>query len=670
MAHTRPPERRPASVVPVTRGAAEDYDEDEAVGLPQIMGWLERHQVTLLALALIAAALIWKSAFLHAFYFRQDDFHFTELARQYGLSWTYLGYVGSGHLHPGVLALVWLLARVAPYNWAVASWMTLALTAIAGLACLRMLRTLIGNRLALLIPLALFLATPLTMPDDSWWTSAIESVPLQAAIFLAVTSQVHYVRTGRFRHALAAAGWVIAGLVFFEKAVVIPVVLLAVTAGFLVEGRILASLGRTLGRYWRAWALYGVLGAAYLVLLLTRLQQSTVQPKPTSVASTLTFSWSLVRESLVPGLLGGPWRWAQFPDAAVAYTQPGPSLVWLSLFATAAIVIATVVVRPRAWRAWAILVAWVAAADIVPLLLGRLATTGFAELLGLDTRYVADAAAVAALAVALAFWPVVSAPARGAAAAAAPAPARDSFAGVRWRVAGVVLTAVVVIGSLVSVSRYQQVTRSYNYAGNLFLDHVRTALAYQPPGTVIFDRVMPAIVQDGIFYGKYADQSRALAGMESPATRRDVRWTTSFDGTTTNTTHALEMVDSGGSLRYASVGLGPGGGVQVKAPAATGCFGYSGGVATMRFGQEPASWTGIIRVGYLAAASAAGEVVTIRYGSTTWHYTLRKGLNGAFFSVKGGAPAVTVAVPQPKGLCVGDVEAGRLAAVEPAGATS
>jgi hypothetical protein len=182
--------RQPAPVLPA-RGRLYDDGEGEEIGWPQATDWLKRHQVVLIGLALILVDLIWKSKFLHHFYFRQDDFHFTELAMQYGLTWKYLGYVGSGHLHPGVLFLVWVLANAAPYNWAVATWMTVLLIAIASLACLRMLLTLFGNRLAVLIPLTLFLVTPLTFPDDSWWTSAVESLPLQITIFLAVTSQVH-----------------------------------------------------------------------------------------------------------------------------------------------------------------------------------------------------------------------------------------------------------------------------------------------------------------------------------------------------------------------------------------------------------------------------------------------------------------------------------------------
>jgi hypothetical protein len=56
---------------------------------------------------------------------------------------------------------------------------------LAGLAALRLLRALFGERPAILIPLAVFLFCPLTMPALGEWSSGLESVPLQLATFMA-----------------------------------------------------------------------------------------------------------------------------------------------------------------------------------------------------------------------------------------------------------------------------------------------------------------------------------------------------------------------------------------------------------------------------------------------------------------------------------------------------
>jgi hypothetical protein len=364
----------------------------------------------------------------------------------------------------------------------------------------------------------------------------------------------------------------------------------------------------------------------------------------------VTFSWSLIRQTLLPGLLGGPWGWGQWPDAAVGYTQATSSLVWLSVFVTCTIIVVSITVRRRAWRAWAILALWVLIADVVPLLLGRLATAGFAQILGLDTRYVADAAPVAALAVALAFWPVVR---DGAEAPAEAGQRQDFFAAPTWRVVGLGLTAVVIVGSFYSAGRYEKTTALYNYVGNVYLARVKSALADQPPGTVIMDGTMPNIVEDSIFYGNYARQSVALAPMESTMTASNVRWATHFDGPIGR----LMMFDSRGILSRALVS-----GPSWNAPKGKGCAPMPGGVATLRFPRAPAQTTGIIRIGYFISAGADGEVVTVHYGSTALPLTLQqpKRLLQAYFSVSGSAPEVTITAPRSAGLCIGDVEAGNL----------
>ena len=648
-------------------GRGVDYyeGEEEVLGWPQVTALLRRHQVTLIALALIVVQMIWKARFLHYFYFRQDDFHFTELALRYGLGWKYLTYVGSGHLHPGVLLIVWMLAKAAPYNWGAATAITLAMVLIASLACWRMLRTLIGNRLAILIPLTLYLVTPVTFPDDSWWQSAIETLPLQAALFLSVTAHVHYVRSGNFRHALMAAFWLVAGLFFFEKAIVIPVVLLAITAGFLVEGRIGESVRASLARYWRAWALYLVLVAGYLVLLLVTLHSSTVKPQPTSLSTSLTFSWNLMRETLVPGLFGGPWSWFQAPSAAVAFAYPAAALSWIAVMLAGAIVIASVAIRTRAWRAWAILAAWIVLADIAPILLGRLATVGYAQLLSLDTRYVADAAAVSALAVALAFWPAAQPQEQAEPPVAGPRHRQpEPFSNPAWRAVGLGLTGVLIIGSIWSVDKYQNVTALQNYTGNVYLNNVKDALSDLPPGTVIYDQTMKNLVMASVYYDTFRGsgserqlvsndgyQSVALAPMESAKTKRDVRWTMSFDGTIDR----LMFFTSLGTLKPLSIN-----GVSAVPPGGASCARIRRGVATLRFPAPPSAGSGIVRIGYLAGPPGANQTVKFSYGSSSYTFAPERGLHSAYFSVQGSATRVSVTVPAGLGFCLGAAKAGNI----------
>ena len=264
---------------------------------------------------------------------------------------------------------------------------------IAGLlAAWRLLRTLFGNRPAILIPLVLYLVCPLTFPDYSWWIAGVETIPLQIAIFMALTAHVHYVWTGRYRHALAAAGWLVFGLIFFEKAAVIPLLLFAVTAGFLLgRRRLLPAARQSVVQFWRAWLLYLGLLAVYGVVLGLALRSSTVQPgAPSSARCRRHVFLGASAQDPAARPVGGPWHWYHGPSSAYAFSSPPSWLAWASLFAVLGIVVATVLTRRRAWRAWAILAFWVVLADMVPVVIGRLQVPGVAGLFAMDTRYVAD----------------------------------------------------------------------------------------------------------------------------------------------------------------------------------------------------------------------------------------------------------------------------------------
>jgi hypothetical protein len=639
------------------RGQEEPYDEAD---FSDAVAWLGRHWVTLAAIALIIVQVLWKATFLSHFYFRQDDFHFTELAIQRGLSWHYLSYVGSGHFHPGVLLIVWIMSKAAIYSWDVASAVTIGMLIIASLAAWRLLRTLIGNRPAILIPLALYLLTPLTVPNDSWWQSAIESLPLQAVIFLSLTSHIHYVRSGRFRHVLAAAASLVVGVFFFEKAAIIPLLLFGVTAAFLVDGRLADSARQSLARYWRAWVVYAGVVAAYGALLLVVLRSSTVQPGSASVTSSLIFSGDLIKDTLAPGLFGGPWTWYFLPPRygqAIAYAAPANQLAWLSLLLVVGIVVASVMTRVQAWRAWAILGGWIAIADIAPVLLGRISSFGgYADLFALDTRYVADAAPVAAICVALAFWPVLrpTPVAQATEAGRAPRRSQEYFTSQTWRLAGLGLTVVLVIGSVFSVRSYERATNFSNFLGRYYLANAQKALSAQlPRGTVILDRYMPIYVMVGPAYLSDALQSAAVGPMATSASARQAQWIAHPHGTI----NELGMFAPDGTLRRAVIQ----GAASPQRPG-NSCWPARKGKIVVPLAVHAPSYTDMLRVGYLGGASAAGQLVTVSYGNAGGQFVVRAGFNSVYVPVLGQHQSVRISVPQPAGFCLGDVEVGQFSA--------
>jgi hypothetical protein len=615
----------------------------DIVDWPQLAAWVRARgrSVVLGGLALIAAQLIWKSLFLGHFYFRQDDFHVIELALGHSFSWNYLTYVGAGHLIPGVYAIAWVVARISLYSWGLASAVTVVMLAGAGLAALRLLRTLFGTRPAILLPLALYLLIPLTMPDLGWWTSAIESLPVQIATFAALNAQVHYVRTRRFRHAVAAAAWLLLGLVFFEKAVILPLLLLAVTSGFLTDGPWLRAIGRCLVSYWRAWALQLAVVAGYVAVLLTSLHTSSVRPGiPGSDAGVLTFIWEIVKDTFTPGAIGGPWQWLPATDQEYAYSAPPAALASLSLIVAAAVIGASIWSRKDAWRAWAILAGWLAAADIAPVLLGRITELG-PHLIGLETRYVADAAPVLAICLGLAFWPVVGRPD---AASRRWAVADGSQTG-RMVAAGAV--GAFIIGSVWSVQAYENATTSL--PDQIFIANARVAVAQAPAGTVIFDEPVPPALMLGVF-GRYSYASGVVQPMESAQAAARVRWTPRPDGTIDN----LMVFGADGKLRQATV-FG-----QAGIPTAPGqsCESAKRGRVVVPFPRPTSPLSQVLHIAYIGSARVSGDYAMVSYGRSSQLLTVRPGLHDAYFPVRGSADSVTLSGPAVAGLCVGGTQAG------------
>jgi len=634
-------ERRPdGAPVPYLRGQRHG-EIANVVDWPELAAWAGRRGVVLGGLALIAAQLIWKGFFLGHFYFRQDDIHVLELALGHAFSWSYLTFVGAGHLIPGVYAIAWAVARISLYNWALASAVTLVLLAAAGLAAFRLLRTLFGNRPAILIPLAVYLLIPLTMPDLGWWSSAIESLPLQIATFMALNAQVYYVRTGRFRHAAAAAAWVVFGLLFFEKAMILPALLFAVSSGFLIEGSWRSAARQCLTRFWRSWALQLALVAGYAAVLVVSLRTSSAQPGvPGTADGTYTFAAGLVKNTFLPGAIGGPWQWFPSADAEYAYSAPPAALTWLSLIVAVAVVAASIWVRRQAWRAWAILAGWLLAADIAPVLLGRIRELSPA-LLGLETRYVADAAPVLAICLGLAFWPAAGSreavPVR-----------RAASAGQAGRLVAAAAFGAFAIGSVWSVQAYQNVTTSV--PDRIFIANARLAVAHAPRGAVVADTRVPQALMLGIF-GPYSYASRVVGPMV-PATAR-IRWVRRPAGTIDH----LWVFGRDGKLHEAAV-YG-----RATAPITTKrrCQPVTHGRVAVRFAVPSGAGTRVLRVAYLASAAAAGKTVTVTYGGSARPLLLRAGLHSAYFPVRGAADSVTVSGPAISGLCVGDMQAGIIA---------
>jgi hypothetical protein len=460
--------------------------------------WVRTNPVIFAAVVLIVAQLCWKGYLLSHFYFRQDDFLLLDRALSRGLNLNYLFSFSGGHLRPGGLVLFWLVTRLSPYNWLLVSIVTIAALAAAGALMLRLLLILFGSRPAILIPLIIFLFTPLTLAGLSFWTTVTDWLPLQLTMLAATCCHVRYVRSGRVGHVVAAAGWLGAGLLFDVQGALVPILLFALTSAYLVPGGWPAAARRTLRSFRRAWTIYAVLTAAYLVLFFIKLQTSSQQPiNPRHLSSVLSLAATMLRVGFIPAAVGGPWRWF-VPGGDYGVAAETPVLTQVTWVLAALIVGASLWYRRHALRSWLILAGWLLLADVAPVAIARL-TELPASLLGADTYYVADSAPVLAVCVGLAFWPVIG--------------EQDPYRVRRPRsvplaVSAFALTGAFLVGSIWSGVTYLGDTSSARTRS--YIATARSALASARPGTVILSASVPWYVMYAGFHGSVAQTSRVL----------------------------------------------------------------------------------------------------------------------------------------------------------------
>jgi hypothetical protein len=615
--------------------------------------WISGRGVVVVGVGLIVLSLVWKWIFLSHYYFWQDDFNFTELALSSPLSLHYLTNIAAGHMFPGLYLLYWVWARVALYNWASASVISLVMLAAAGFAGLRVLRTLFGNRPAILVPLVLYLASPLTMPDIRTWYAAIETLPLQVACFMALNAHVYYVRTGRFRHAVVAAFWLVAGLLFYEKSVFVPVLLFLITSAFLMEGPWLRTAWRCLVRYWPSWLLQVVILGIYAALFESGLKTSSVRPGlPSTPGASFTFSWDLLKDSLLPGAFGGPWQWFPQPSSTgpeYAYALPPQALIWLSVIAAASVIAVSIWARRYAWRAWAIAAVWFLGADIAPIVLGRIAditTPGVAGLLALETRYVSDLPPVLAICVGLAFLPIDGLPDVRQNRRMATI---EGLAVQPWRIAAAGLVGVFLVGSVFSVQSFVSDTTSA--PDKTFMADAEASVAQAPTGTVIVDQLVPDSLMIGLFTMSALD-SHVIGPTETAADKARVRWTTAPRGTIDR----LMVLGNNGLLQQVSI-YGP---HSVPLPAGQSCYTSSSGQLVIPFLSNTFAGADELRIGYLASKAENGKSITVNWGGVSQRVALQAGLHYAYLPERGSVGSVTFPdAPSVKGgLCVGGMDAG------------
>lgn len=311
-------------------------------------------------------------------------------------------YDHDGHFMPAAFVVAGIATRIAPYDWALPLVMSVVLQALASLAMLRLLRTLLGDRRVLLIPLTFYLFTPLTVPAFAWWAAALNALPLQIGLAWVTADAIALRRTGRARYAVSGALVFAASLLFFEKSVVIPFVAFATVA---LLARI--SGGRSpLRSAWRRgralWTASAAVVAVWALLYTTTISSQIAWAGAGRAWELLSHSASL---GLLPTLLGGPWTWERWIPSP-PWASPPTILVVAGWVVVLAAVVTTMRWKRRVGWIWIATVAYFLA-SVTAMVVTRWGADTTYEL-AQTLRYFTDTASIAAIAMAL----VVRAPRR------------------------------------------------------------------------------------------------------------------------------------------------------------------------------------------------------------------------------------------------------------------
>ncbi len=601
--------------------------------------WLVRRPVLTAAALLVLVQIAIRASLLRDSFFITDDFMLSTRAYESPLDLSYLTRVHTGHFEPVGFLWVWLIAHAAPLSWPPVVLVAVIVQLLVNLAVLRLLVTLFGETPRILVPFALFLFSALTLPAFLWWSAHILWLPLQLAMAATMTYHVRWWRERRRRDLVLAVAWMVFGYLSFEKTLLLVPFLLVFSLGVLADRRRPRDWWTTLRATWPIWAGYAATTAAFLGTYVVRASQATDDTSRLFLpgfGQISEFTYFSVLRTLVPGILGGPWGWADWGPGG-ALTDSPQILDWLSWTILLLLVVGTLAVRRRASGAWWALVVYV---------LGSLASLGFSRLplvgtiLGLQTRYIADALLPAIVVLGVAICPLVGErdPWR------LPPDWADAWHR-RQRTGLAVIagaTAVACIGGVMSTYAYRGYATDPGTKG--FLAAAKQSLKAMPPEGQIYDSNLPAPILGG-FFGAYDRATRFVAPLVSEEQRRDLYSRTSW-------THPY-VFDASGQLRPMVVD----GAISYPGPL-KGCgWRITPGMwRRVPLGERVFEWPWSVRLGYIA--TAPGEV-TVALGDDEQTVPLQKGLNQVVFQLTGTGDALMVHDLSPGTvLCLGDAQVG------------
>jgi hypothetical protein len=540
----------------------------------------------------------------------------------------------SGHVMPAGLYLSWLVNVISPLDYDLAALTLTLLQALASVGFLRLLLVGFGRRWGIVPPLVLYLATAFTVQSAVWWATGIQALPVQIAFFWAMSYQVSYLQSRRPLHAVAATAWVVVGLLFYEKSLLVIGTMAIITVAYFTRG----GVGERLRTVWRDFRLSVLLnlalGASYLALYVHYgLSFDPGQATHTPIGPTADV---MVLRSWGTGIFGGPLHWSHTSGAPVSFAQPSSLLVLVC--AVAFILFCRELARSRTASLRALLLpGFYLACDLVLVVAGRSSLIG--PIIGYEYRYLSELSAVTAAALAFATMPL-----RGAVEQVQPR--RPSVLLDRRRPAAVACVVVALLGTTSTAAYYRNWIG--DQPGKAFFSTLVADSKKLPPGTAVVDSQMPANLLWPLAYPY--NTLRVLLRPLDPGFRY-----------ATEATDQLALLDGDGHLRQLDVTP-----VQHALPGSDPDCAYrvGSGVRRIKLGGPFLFGGWWVKVGYIATADSS---ITVSAGGLTQQASVSSGLHTLYFkagderfdSIKLGGLIGEAT------LCTNDVTVGRATVAEP-----
>jgi len=284
------------------------------------------------------------AAYRNDTFFFRDDLLFLEQARESRLTIFYLRDGLFEHFSPFSRLLDYVLVHVAPGNFTVAFALMLLMFALTLCAFAFASVALLGNRpLSLTLTIA-FGQSLFVFRLLGWWTATANILPAIGFGLAAMAGYLTWHRSKRHRWLLLSIGAYAISLGAHEQAILLGPELLLLRLLVLEEEFSVAAWVRVVWRERWAWIAYGSMS---LLAVWNYYQFYYVPRSRPGIGLVAHFAEVSIVETFFPALFG-----VKYPETPFANH---PATVILVAVTVSAVVLLSVALRRRAWRAWALL---------------------------------------------------------------------------------------------------------------------------------------------------------------------------------------------------------------------------------------------------------------------------------------------------------------------------